>query len=194
MILGLGWDIVLNLAQKCAFFNVYEGKDRTINQTERPPMIFSDKKRNLSTSKILEQNSAWKNTAYVLGKGELEDRPLVIVKQGEYSGINRREVLLDKNSVETADLSGEGKKELDGYKQVKSIEGTVYQIPNMEYEKDWDLGDIVTIETEGYTEDKRITGIKEVYERNKTEIEVTFGDKTPGLAEQLQKLTKKGVV
>lgn len=101
--------------------------------------------------------------------------------------------MIDLGSVDVAEVEEEGTKKLADYKEVKSIEGTVYQIPNMEYEKDWDLGDIVTIETEGYTEDKRITEIKEVYERGKTDIEVTFGDKIPGLVEQLKKLTNKVV-
>lgn len=190
---GLGWDITLDLAQECAFFDVYEGKDRSINQTVNPPIIFSDKKRNLLTSKITDNSSSWKNTGYSLGKGELEERPLVIVKNGEYSGLNRREVLIDMSSVDVADLADEAKKKLDEHKQIKSIEGTIYQIPNMRYEEDWDLGDIVTIETEGYTEDQRITEIKEIYEKNKEDIEVTFGDKTPELAKQIQKLVSKGV-
>lgn len=173
---------------------MFEGKDRSINQTVNPPVIFSDKKRNLLTSKVTNNNSAWKNTGYSLGKGELEDRPLVVVKEFEYTGLNRREILLDMGDVEISDLSEEGKKKLVDYKQIKSIEGTIYQIPNMEYEKDWDLGDIVTIETEGYTEDKRITEIKEVYEKNKTNIEVTFGDKIPGLEEQIKKINNKGVL
>lgn len=194
---GLGWDITLDLAQECAFFDVYEGKDRTVDQEERPSMIFSDKKRNLSTSKITDNSSAWKNTGYSLGKGELEERPLVVVKNKEYSGLDRREVLIDMSNIDVADLSEEAKKKLNDYKQIKGIEGTIYQIPNMRYEDDWDLGDIVTVETEGlagiYTEDKRITEVKEIYEKNKADIEVAFGDKTPDLAKQLQKLTSKGV-
>lgn len=190
---GLGWDIIIDLAQKCAFFDVFEGKNRTINQTENPPVIFSDKKRNLITSKIMDKMSAWKNVGYTLGKGELEDRPLVVVKSGEYTGIERREQLLDMSGIEISELAEEGKKKLEDYKQIKSIEGTVCEIPNMEYEVDWDLGDIVTIETEGYTEDKRVTEIREIYERDRTDIEVTFGDKTPGLEEQIQRLVSKGV-
>lgn len=95
-------------------------------------------------------------------------------------------------NVEIGDLSEEGRKKLEDYKQIKTFEGSIYQIPNMEYEKDWDLGDIVTIETEGYFEDKRITEIKEVYERNKTSIEANFGDKIPDLEKQFKKL--RGVV
>lgn len=185
---GLGWDIVLDLAQKCAFFDVYEGKNRSLNQTENPPMVFSQKKRNLLTSSITDNSSGWKNTGYSLGKGELEERPLVVVKEAECTGLARREVLLDMNSTETVDLAEEARKKLEDYKQIKSFEGTIYQIPNMEYEKDWNLGDIVTIDTEGYVEDKRITSIKEIYERNKTSIEVNFGDKVPKLEEQMRKL------
>lgn len=170
------------------------GEDRSINQTKNPPVIFSDKKRNLSTSKIVEQTSGSKNVGYSLGKGEQEDRPIILVGNTELSGIERKELLIDLGSVDISEVEEEGTKKLADYKEIKSIEGTVYQIPNMEYEKDWDLGDIVTIETEGYTEDKRITEIREVYERGKTEIQVTFGDKVPMLEEQLKKLTNKAVV
>jgi len=110
------------------------------------------------------------------------------------SGVERRELLIDLGNIDIGEVEIEGEKVLDEYKEVKSIEGTVYQIPNMEYEKDWDLGDVVTVETEGYAEDKRVSEIKEVYEKGKNTIEVTFGDKVPGLQEQLKKLTSKVVV
>lgn len=193
-ILGLGWDIVLDLAQKCAIFDVCEGTDRSINQTTNPSIIFSDKKRNLSTSQISTQTSGSKNVGYTLGKGELEDRPIILVGNIDASGIDRKELLIDLGSVEIGEVQTEGKKKLDDYKEIKGIEGTIYQIPNMEYEKDWNLGDIVTIETEGYNEDKRITEIKEICERGKTTIEVTFGDRVPGLQEQLKKITNKAVI
>ena len=170
------------------------GVDRSINQTVNPSMIFSDKKRNLSTSKIVEQTSGSKNVGYTLGKGELEDRPIVLVGDTDASGIDRKELLIDLGSIEIGEVQEEGKKKLADYKEIKSIEGTIYQIPNMKYEKDWDLGDIVTVETDGYTEDKRITEVKEMYERGKTEIQVTFGDKIPMLEEQLKKITNKAVV
>lgn len=170
------------------------GVDRSINQTVNPPIIFSDKKRNLSTSKIVEQTSGSKNVGYSLGKGEQEDRPIILVGNTDVSGIERKELLIDLGSVDVAEVEEEGTKKLADYKEIKNIEGTIYQIPNMKYESDWDLGDIVTIETEGYTEDKRITEVREVYERGKTEIQVTFGDKVPMLKEQLKKITNKAVV
>lgn len=142
---------------------------------------------------MIDKMSSYKNIGYTLGKGELEERPLVVVKKGEYIGLDRREQLLDMGSIEIEDLAEEGTKKLEDYKEVRSIEGTVFQIPNMEYEIDWNLGDIVTIETDGYTEDKRITEIREIYERDKKDIEVTFGDKTPELVEQLKKIISKGV-
>lgn len=140
------------------------------------------------------QTSGSKNVGYTLGKGELEDRPIVLAGNTDISGIERKELLIDLGSVDIGEVQAEGEKKLADYKEVKGIEGKIYQIPNMQYGKDWDLGDIVTVETEGYSEDKRITQVKEVYERGKTEIEVTFGDKVPGLQEQLKKLTNKAVI
>lgn len=167
------------------------GKDRSINQTENPPIIFSEKKRNLSTSKITEQTSGSKNVGYSLGKGENEERPIILVGNTDVSGIDRKELLIDLGNTEVDEVETEGEKKLADYTEIKSIEGKIYQIPNMEYEKDWDLGDIVTIKTDDYTEDKRIIEIREVHERGKNkEIEVTFGDKVPRFSRTIKKVNK----
>ena len=63
----------------------------------------------------------------------------------------------------------------------------------MEYEKDWNLGDLVTIESDGIYEDKRIIQVKEIYEKNNTIIEVGFGDKIPSLAEKIKKITTRPI-
>lgn len=167
------------------------GEDRSINQTKNPPIIFSEKKRNLSTSKVTEQTSGSKNVGYSLGKGENEERPIILVGDTDASGIDRKELLIDSGNTEIDEVETEGKKKLADYAEIKSIEGKIYQIPNMEYEKDWDLGDIVTIQTDDYSEDKRITAIKEVHERGKSkEIEVTFGDKVPRFSGAIKKIDK----
>ena len=126
-----------------------------------------------------------------MGKGENEERPIILVGNTDSSGIDRKELLIDLGNTEIDEVETEGKKKLADYTEIKSIEGKIYQIPNMEYEKDWNLGDIVTIKTDDYTEDKRITAIKEVHERGKSkEIEVTFGDKVPRLGGAIEKINK----
>ena len=218
---GLGWKGILDRKNKCIIFDCYRGKDRTINQTDSgntheflkkythqqleeythevlegdkkvPYIIFSEKKKNLLEGKTTDDSTNYKNVGYAAGKGENEDRLITVI--GTATGFNRREVFIDLNNIEEPDeLNTEGQKKLDTYKTIQSVEGKVYQIPNMIYDKDFFLGDIVTLESNGIYEDKRIIQAKEIYERNNMTIELGFGDKIPSLAEQIKKLTQRPI-
>ena len=218
---GLGWYGYLNRKEKCIYFDSLEGTDRTVNQTENPTtheylkdftqeqlqqythkqlegiikhpyIIFSEKKKNLLEGKTTDDNSNYKNVGYVAGKGESEDRLITVL--GTAKGFDRREVLIDLNNIEDIDeLKTEGQKKLDTYKTIQSIEGKVYQIPNMEWEKDFFLGDLVTLESNGIYEDKRIIQAKEIYERNNKTVELGFGDKVPTLGEEIKRIVTRPI-
>ena len=158
---GLGWYGYLNRNEKCIYFDSLKGTDRTVNQIENPYIheflkgftqeqlqdytheqlqgtikhpyvIFSEKKKNLLEGTTTDDNSNYKNVGYVAGKGENEDRLITVL--GTAKGFDRREVLIDLNNIEDIDeLNSEGQKKLDTYKIIQSIEGKVYQIPNMEW-------------------------------------------------------------
>lgn len=219
---GLGWEGKLDRNKKKIIFDSLRGYDRTIHQTANPStyeklskythqqlsqytheqlkgnpklpyIIFSEKKKNLLNAQVTDDYTNYKNVGYVAGKGENEDRLITVL--GNKTGFDRREVLIDLNNIEDPlELKQEGQKRLDTYKLIQSIEGKIYQIPNMEYEKDWDLGDIVTLESEGIYEDKRIIQVKEIYERNNITVEAGFGDKIPSLAEQIKSITQKPIL
>lgn len=218
---GLGWYGYLNRKEKCIYFDSLEGTDRTVNQIENPMVheylkdftqeqlqkythkqlegtikhpyiIFSEKKKNLLEGKTTDDNSNYKNVGYVAGKGENEDRLITVL--GTAKGFDRREVLIDLNNIEDIDeLKTEGQKKLDTYKTIQSIEGKVYQIPNMEWEKDFFLGDLVTLESNGIYEDKRIIQAKEIYERNNKTVELGFGDKVPTLGEEIKRIVTRPI-
>lgn len=218
---GLGWYGYLNRKEKCIYFDSLEGTDRTVNQIENPMVheylkgftqeqlqkythkqlegtikhpyiIFSEKKKNLLEGKTTDDNSNYKNVGYVAGKGENEDRLITVL--GTAKGFDRREVLIDLNNIEDIDeLKTEGQKKLDTYKTIQSIEGKVYQIPNMEWEKDFFLGDLVTLESNGLYEDKRIIQAKEIYERNNKTVELGFGDKVPTLGEEIKRIVTRPI-
>lgn len=220
---GVGWKGILDRKNKCVILDCYVGKNRSIEQDSNkgntyenlnqrlhselenrthealegdkkvPYIIFSENKRNLFEGKTTNDNTNYKNVGYIAGKGENEDRLISVI--GESSGFQRNEVLIDLNNIDDPiELKQEGEKKLKAYNEIKSIEGKVYQIPNMEYGKDFFLGDIVTIENDGITESKRIIQVKEIYERNNISVELGFGDKVPSLAEQILKLTQKPIV
>ena len=218
---GLGWYGYLSRTEKCIYFDSLKGTDRTINQVESPNthefledftheqlqaytheqlqgtikhpyIIFSEKKKNLLEGKTTDDNSNYKNVGYVAGKGENEDRLITVL--GTATGFDRREVLIDLNNIEDVDeLRTEGQKKLDTYKIIQSIEGKVYQIPNMEWEKDFFLGDLVTLESDGIYEDKRIIQAKEIYERNNKTVELGFGDKVPSLGEEIKRIITRPI-
>lgn len=218
---GLGWYGYLNRNEKCIYFDSLKGTDRTVNQIENinthkylkdfsheqlqkytheqlqgtikyPYIIFSEKKKNLLEGKTTDDNSNYKNVGYVAGKGENEDRLITVL--GTAKGFERREVLIDLNNIEDVDeLKTEGQKKLDTYKIIQSIEGKVYQIPNMEWEKDFFLGDLVTLESDGIYEDKRIIQAKEIYERNNKTVELGFGDKIPSLGEEIKRIITRPI-
>lgn len=158
-----------------------------------PYIIFSEQKKNLLNGQVTDDATNYKNVGYVAGKGENEDRLITVL--GTATGFDRREVLIDLNNIEDPlELKQEGQKKLDTYKLIQSVEGKIYQIPNMKYEEDWDLGDIITLESDGVYEDKRIIQVKEIYERNNITIEAGFGDKIPSLAEQIKSITQKPIL
>lgn len=218
---GLGWYGYLDRKEKCVYLDSLKGTDRTVNQSESPNIhkflstltheelqaytheqlqgiikhpyiIFSEKKKNLLEGKTTDDNSNYKNVGYVAGKGENEDRLITVL--GTATGFDRREVLIDLNNIEDPDeLNSEGQKKLDTYKKIQSIEGKVYQIPNMEWEKDFFLGDIVTLESDGIYEDKRIIQAKEIFERNNKTVELGFGDKVPNLGEEIKRIITRPI-
>lgn len=218
---GLGWKGYLNRNEKCIYFDSVRGTDRTINQVESPNthemlskftheelqaytheqlegtikhpyIIFSEKKKNLLEGTTTDDSSNYKNVGYVAGKGENENRLITVL--GTAKGFDRREVLIDLNNIEDPDeLKTEGQKKLDTYRIIQSIEGKVYQIPNMEWEKDFFLGDLVTLESDGIYEDKRIVQAKEIYERNNKTVELGFGDKVPTLGEEIKRVITRPI-
>lgn len=56
------------------------------------------------------------------------------------------------------------------------------------YERDYDLGDIVTLQNKdwGVTLDARITEVKEIYESGKLQVDVTFGNDRPTLIDKIK--------
>lgn len=212
---GLGWYGYLDRNEKCIYFDSIKGTDRTVNQLEsanaheflskftheelqqytheqlkgkikHPYIIFSEKKKNLLEGKTTDDNTNYKNVGYIAGKGENENRLITVL--GNATGFERREVLIDLNNIEDPiELNQEGQRKLDTYKMIQSVEGKVFQIPNMEWEKDFFLGDLVTLESDGIYEDKRIIQAKEIYERNNKTVELGFGDKIPTLRRRNKK-------
>jgi Siphovirus ReqiPepy6 Gp37-like protein len=197
---GLGWDVFLDFQQKKWIFDVFEGRNLTVNQTENPPVIFSPQFESLKQLSFVESDYNYKNYGYIAGQGEGELRRVVEV--GEAEGLSRIETFIDARDISEEDenqqalpeaeiiakLQQRGQQKLLEFAQEFFLEGQVLTNSPFVYEKDYDLGDIVTIQNRewGVTRDARITEIKEIYEPGGFQIEATFGQSRPTLVKKLK--------
>ena len=197
---GLGWDVILDLQQKKWIFDVYEWRNLTVNQKENPPVIFSPQFESLKQLSFVESDFNYRNYGYIAGQGEGEDRRVVEI--GEAEGLSRIETFIDARDISEEDenqqalpeneiiakLQQRGQQKLSEFTQDFFLEGQILTNSPFVYEKDYDLGDIVTIQNRewGITRDARITEIKEIYEPGGFQIEATFGESRPTLIKKLK--------
>lgn len=197
---GLGWDVLLDLDNKRFVFDVFAGRDLTQSQSSNPPVIFSPQFDSIETMSFAQSELNYKNVAYVAGLGEGVERRVVEI--GDFAGLDRHELFIDARDVAETDDEGNpipeeqiiqslidrGQQKLKEMMQEEYLEGQILTKSPFVYEKDYDLGDIVTIQNLdwGVTLDARITEIKEIYEPSGFKLEATFGNNKPTLIQKIK--------
>lgn len=172
----------------------------TVNQSELPPAIFSPEFNTLGQLSYVESELDYRNYAIVAGQGEGVDRRIINV--GNATGYDRYELFVDARDIEEVDenenqipisdinesLTIRGQQKLQEHEQEIYLEGQSLTKSRLIYEKDYDLGDIVTLQNKdwGVTLDTRITEIKEIYEPSGKQIDLTFGNNRPTLIDKIK--------
>lgn len=185
----LGWDIYLDFSNQKWVFHVVEGRDLTASQVILPPVIFSVDFDNIKGQNFVDSSISYKNSGYVGGQGEEDDR--AIIQIGEYEGLERIEAFIDARDIEDiAELPIRGKQKLAELNKVQSFESQVLDFGSFIYGVDWDLGDIVTVQNRkwGATLDSRIVEVKEIYENDGFRLEATFGNTIPTIIDKIKKM------
>lgn len=202
---GLGWNVIPDTTLKKYVFEVLEGRDLTASQSDLPPAIFSPEFNTLGQLSYVESELDYKNYAVVAGQGEGVERRVVSV--GDSSGFERYELFVDARDIEEeiqgedgeeptprpeqdiiADLVNRGNQKLAEHEQEIYVEGQALTKSRLVYEKDYNLGDMVTLQNKdwGITMDARITEVKEIYEPGNNNIELTFGNSRPELIDKIK--------
>lgn len=197
----IGWEIYVDLENRKYIFDVIAGKNRTVNQTIHPPVIFSIDFDNIKNQTFVESTMDYKNTAYVGGQGEGEQRAIAEVGTNA-SGFDRIETFVDARDVEDdALLSIRGAAKLKEFEKVVSFESEILTNGPFVYRQDWDLGDAVTVQDNklNLTMDTPIPAITEFYEENGFSVDATFGKVVPTILDKYnQKLsgpmTEKAII
>lgn len=180
------------------YIEVWQGRNRTIEQEENPFAIFSDDYENVESPSYSYNNRDFKNFAYVAGE-EKEDVARVIVEVDQTNGEERREVWIDARDLrkeeETTDeayretLKQRGIEKLAEYKKSETVNMSARNNNSLVYKQDYDLGDICTYidDTAGVIVHQRITEITEAFENGSHIITPTFGEDTKTILQKVRR-------
>lgn len=185
---NLGFRLCPDFKKQKLYFEIYQGKDRTISNGTTRSVVFSEKYDNLNNAVYQENIQLYKTKAYVGGEGEGAARKYVIVGSGD--GLNLREIFVDakdlrSDGMETTEyeelLYQRGREALEENTITQSFECDTEANANFVYPKDYDLGDVVVIRKNDWNiaVKKRIEEISEIYEYGQMRVVPTFGSALP---------------
>ena len=184
MTYGYGYDVYISNGK--FVFYIFEGVDRSYNQTTNPCVVFSPEYDNLLSSDYIVNNDNFANAAVVAGEGEGTARKKVTV--GTATGLDRYEVWIDSrntssNNGEISDaeytelLTEEGVESLSEMETTTTFSGEIDSTINYVFNRDYFLGDIVQVENDyGIRAKTRIIEIIESDSETGYEIIPTFSE------------------
>ena len=181
---GIGYKVTLNDDNEFVF-QLFEGVDRTYDQTANPWVIFSDTYDNLLSSEYEENYQKLANAVLVAGEGEGLDRKTAWVSDGS-TGLARHEIYKDQRNIRSNDgeisddeyeelLEEAGKESMTKY--TTAFSGKVY-FDNITFKQDIGIGDLCVIENSRwgiYMNTRLVEVIESVNEAGEYSITPTFG-------------------
>ena len=183
---GLGWEIVLDPTNKRMVFVIIEGLDRSFENGVNSTVIFSPKFGNVKLISYIDSSLNSKNVAYVAGQGEANARDVdkVTYLSQSYTGLSRREFLIDARDLDAADkMAQRGNERLAELGEEKILEIENLSTGPFSYGEDFYLGDIVTVDyPDIVSADLRvIESIIEIDSKNLIQNRLVFGKSFPDL-------------
>lgn len=192
---NLGQNVTFNLSTQTFQYNVFNGADRTINQSQNSAVVFSPNLNNLQSQSYTHSISNFANVVYVYGQiGNTTETVIV----GEASGFNRYETstsgtleqgsavtLTENNYKEVFTVIGENT--LVTQAETKNLIGTIQLSSDFQLNIDFSLGDSVTyLNNEwGVKENVMIRELRLQYSTNGFIAQASLGYPLPSLEDKL---------
>lgn len=205
---GLGFTIDFKPKEKRLEFRVFKGTNKTVNQKENIPIVFSNETDDILSSSYYVNIESEKNVAFIQGEDSNENRKSTTYPAdiSGYIGFERKELYVDARDLQSesqdddgnsttiseeeyiAMLQQRGNEKLGENTKAQSFECQLRIVgAQYEYNKDFFLGDIVTvIDTNlGICIDVQITAAEDDYS-DEHQLVFTFGYGQPGLLQKLK--------
>lgn len=181
---------VYDFEQDVVRFEIYQGKDRTQDQSENNFVTFSKGFRNIRKVNAQSDSSGFKNYFIIGGQGEGENRITATLDLSD--GGYKREEFIDasgksyNSSKQTLDeykaiLVQAAVEKSKKYVDIHNVEFDAIADAGAKYLQDYDLGDKcdIIIEQIGRSYTARIIEVLETWSKGEHEVTLTFGDKIP---------------
>ncbi|MGI5898641.1 MAG: siphovirus ReqiPepy6 Gp37-like family protein [Christensenellales bacterium] len=197
---GLSYRIDYDYEGDRLIFSLWQGKDRTQGQSVNSPAVFSSEFENIMDIAYSQDDSNYKNFAYVTCAAA-DGSVLTVSVDNAATGEDRREMALAPSGIALKDEEGnpfsqqqlsavlrqKGLEALEKSKRLVKAEGTVGDNSSLIYRKGYDLGDLCdfALPQRGIFFSARLTQITEVYEGGILKVIPMFGDDYLSLKELL---------
>ncbi|MBR1556071.1 MAG: siphovirus ReqiPepy6 Gp37-like family protein [Oscillospiraceae bacterium] len=172
-------------------FWLYKGTDKTVNQTENTPVIFSPDFDNLGSTEYLYDMSTYYNLIQEGGEGEGSERKHVtVIESSEIKGLYLREKYVQAESISSNTEDGtldsgtynrilkqRAEENLRKAKETKEFSGEILNTDMYQFGVDYNLGDKVSIINEyGIQGTAVVSEITEVDDAEGYRLIPTFSD------------------
>lgn len=182
---NIGFKFIFNKSDKNFYFVVYDSVEKSI--------IIDEAQYMLTESDYIESVKDFKTTILVAGEGEDEQRKKILVsrvtKSGnnskiEYEGIFRREMYTDARDVQKEDkesaqsytdrLKERGIIKINEKNKSYDVDGKIFEYGRYQLNRDFVLGDILTIRTKYFSAKVRVTEVIQSWDSSGYSIYPTF--------------------
>lgn len=182
----LGWNIYITEDFSAFEMDVYEGRQKHINQTILPPVVFSEEFGNIKNATYQYSIKEWRNVNYITWNDGTTDKQNTVANtsNGATVSFNRKELIYNSSKQTSSEVVNEGRSELNKRPHIESFEAEIINTDRTmtTYNEDWVVGDIVTVQSKEVMKDNlisidaQITEIEETYDSGEYTINATFGE------------------
>lgn len=154
---GLGFKVTFNSSNQFVF-KLINGKDRSYDQTENEPVIFSPSFDNLIESDYSNSQLNYKTIALVAGEDTGDARKRTTIQPDPATGLDRRELYIDARDIRQEEgmsdadyysvLQQRANEKMSGYLGNESFDASMEVNIAAKFGVDFFLGDIVQVENE----------------------------------------------
>lgn len=167
---GFGWDVLYNFGTGKMELGLKSRIDKSWDQNDNIPLIFSPKFDNLKSSNYVESSTTEKTAALIIGEGDEYNvmYSAVDISEETLIGLDRKEIAISATDISRKEDDGteygnvsyikmldtRGNDVLKENQYTQIYEGTVNTILGYEYLTDYNIGDICEIVNEYGIESK----------------------------------------